>query len=71
LSPKLMEKGLGAAPHLAIPDLGSRMTEAFNLGVPALQRVPKLSRHLAPLLREIAGTQTAPEHGWLGRLLRR
>ena len=71
LSPKLMEKGLGAAPRLAIPDLGSRMIEAFNLGVPALQRVPKLSRHLAPLLREIAGTQTAPEHGWLGRLLRR
>ncbi len=70
VSLKLMEKGLGAAPDIVIPNLGAKMIEAFNLGVPALQRVPELSRHLSPLLREIAGTQTVPERSWIKRMLR-
>lgn len=67
---KLIEKGLGAAPDIVIPDLGSGMLEAFNLGVPALQRVPAFARHLAPLLREISATQTTSERSWLMRMLR-
>jgi pilus assembly protein CpaE len=70
LNLKLMEKGLGSPPDITIPDLGPAMLEAFNLGIPALQRVPALGRHLAPLLREIAGTQTAPQRSWLMRMLR-
>ena len=36
------------------------MTEAVNLGIPAVRRVPALRRHLAPLVREIAGIRTEP-----------
>ncbi len=71
LAIKLVEKALGLPPDMVIPDLGPAMLEAFNLGVPALQRVPQLARHLAPLLREIAGAQTVPERTWLMRMLRR
>jgi pilus assembly protein CpaE len=48
-------KGLGADPDLVIPDLGKGMTQAVNLGVPALHHVKRLRRHLAPIVREIAG----------------
>jgi pilus assembly protein CpaE len=51
----MIEKALGIKPDVVIPDLGRRMLEAINLGVPAVQRVPSLRRHLAPLVREIAG----------------
>lgn len=70
LPAKLVEKGLGAAPQVVVPDLGPAMIEALNLGVPAVQRVPALTRHLAPLLREIAGAEVAAERSWLKRLLR-
>lgn len=66
----LIRKGLGAAPDITIPNLGARMMESFNLGIPAVQRVPALAAHLVPLLREIAGTQTAPARSWLRRMLR-
>lgn len=70
ISLKLLEKGLGAAPDIVVPDLGPPMLEAFNLGVPALQRVPTLSKHLAPLIREISGAQITPERSWLKRMFR-
>lgn len=70
LPAKLVEKGLGAAPDVIIPDLGPAMVEALNLGVPAAQRVPALARHVAPLLREIAGAEVATERSWLKKLLR-
>jgi pilus assembly protein CpaE len=63
-------KGLGAAPDMVIPDLGSGMTQAVNLGVPALNHVSKLRRHLAPIVQEIAGINTK-SNGWLRRLLGR
>jgi pilus assembly protein CpaE len=63
-------KGLGAKPDMVIPDLGKGMTQAVNLGIPALQHVPKLRRYLAPIVREIAGVG-ADRKGWFRRLLRR
>src|SRR6188472_1993492 len=62
-------KALGAEPDMVIPDLGKRMTEAVNLGIPALKHVPKLRRHLAPIVREIAGVG-AQRKGWFRRLFR-
>lgn len=70
LTAKLLEKGLGAAPDIVIPNLGAPMLEAFNLGVPAVTRVPALGKHLAPLLREISGAKTATERSWMRRLMR-
>ena len=68
----LIEKGLGAAPDVVIPELGKRMYQAANLGIPALQRVPALRKHLASLVREIAGVRTpAPRGSLLSRILRR
>jgi pilus assembly protein CpaE len=61
-------KALGAEPDMVIPDLGKGMTEAVNLGIPALKHVSKLRRHLAPIVREIAGVG-AERKGWLRRLL--
>ncbi len=55
---------------MVIPDLGKGMTEAVNLGTPALHHVPKLRRHLAPIVREIAAVD-AEKKGWLRRLLGR
>jgi pilus assembly protein CpaE len=63
-------KGLGGRPDMVIPDLGKGMTEAVNLGTPALHHVPKLRRHLAPIVREIAAVD-AEKKGWLRRLLGR
>jgi pilus assembly protein CpaE len=64
-------KGLGGKPDMVIPDLGKGMTEAVNLGIPALQHVPKLRRHLAPIVREIAAIEDDEKKGWLRRLLGR
>ena len=63
-------KGLGAKPDMVIPDLGKGMTQAVNLGIPALQHVSGLRRHLAPIVREIAGVG-AERKGWFRRLLGR
>ena len=68
LNRKLMEKGLGAAPDIVIPELGRKMVEAVNLGVPAVRHVPALRRHLAALVREVGGVTPA---GGAGSLLRR
>jgi pilus assembly protein CpaE len=62
-------KALGAEPDMVIPDLGKGMTQAVNLGIPALKHVSKLRRHLAPIVREIAGVG-AQRKGWFRRLLR-
>ncbi|MEJ0020214.1 MAG: P-loop NTPase [Acetobacteraceae bacterium] len=68
----MIEKALGIKPDVVIPDLGKRMLEAINLGVPAVQRVPALRRHLAPLLREIAGVVGGSGgRSWLRRLFGR
>ncbi|MHC4047075.1 AAA family ATPase [Bradyrhizobium sp. 23AC] len=61
-------KALGAEPDIVVPDLGKGMTEALNLGIPALKHVRKLRRHLAPIVREISGV--AAERGsWWRRVL--
>jgi pilus assembly protein CpaE len=59
LSPQLIEKGLGGKPDVSIPDLGRKMVESVNLGIPAVKRVPALRKYLAPLVREIAGLSPA------------
>jgi len=61
-------KALGAEPDMVIPDLGKGMTEAVNLGIPALKHVSRLRRHLAPIVREITGVG-AERKGRLRRLL--
>jgi pilus assembly protein CpaE len=61
-------KALGAEPDMVIPDLGKGMTQAVNLGVPALKHVSALRRHLAPIVREITGVG-AERKGRLRRLL--
>jgi pilus assembly protein CpaE len=63
-------KGLEARPDMIIPDLGSGMTQAVNTGVPALKHVPKLRRHLAPIVQEISGVDTTRK-SWMSRLLKR
>lgn len=66
LSKQLIESGLGAKPDITIPDLGKRMLQALNIGVPARKRVPALRRYLAPLVREIAGVRmSVPRWSWL------
>lgn len=61
-------KALGAEPDMVVPDLGRKMTEAVNLGIPALKHVPGLRRHLAPIVQEITGLG-AERKGRLRRLL--
>lgn len=61
-------KALGAEPDMVIPDLGKGMTQAVNLGIPALKHVSGLRRHLAPIVREISGVGAEPK-GRLRRLL--
>ncbi|WP_461331595.1 AAA family ATPase [Bradyrhizobium elkanii] len=63
-------KALGAEPDMVIPDLGKGMTQAVNLGIPALKHVKGLRRHLAPIVREIAGVGGDKRKGRLRRLLR-
>jgi pilus assembly protein CpaE len=65
----MMAKALGAEPDMVIPDLGKGMTQAVNLGVPALKHVKALRRHLAPIVREITGVG-AQQKGLLSRLFR-
>src|SRR5262249_37530592 len=65
-----MTKALGAKPDMIIPDLGKGMTQAVNLGVPALKHVKALRRHLAPIVREITGVG-AEQKGLLTRLFRK
>jgi pilus assembly protein CpaE len=67
----LIEQGLGAMPEVTIPDLGRRMVNALNLGVPAVTQAPALHRHLAPILREVAGIRPATAPGLLARIFRR
>src|SRR4051812_13851546 len=62
-------KALGAEPDMVIPDLGKGMTQAVNLGIPALKHVSALRRHLAPIVREIAGV-SGVRKGWFRRLFR-
>jgi pilus assembly protein CpaE len=62
-----VKKGLGAAPDVIIPDLGRRMTQAVNSGVPAIKKIPALRRHLAPLVREIAGIRVERSRFFLAR----
>lgn len=62
-------KALGAEPDIIVPDLGKGMTEAVNLGIPALKHVRKLRRHLAPIVREISGIG-AERGGWWRRVLK-
>ncbi|MGY3574371.1 pilus assembly protein CpaE [Bradyrhizobium sp. USDA 4504] len=57
-------KALGAEPDMVIPDLGKGMTQAVNLGVPALKHVSGLRRHLAPIVREITGVGAKKSAGW-------
>ena len=64
-------KGLGGKPDLVIPDLGKGMTEAINLGIPALNHVPKLRAHLAPIVREVAAIADDNKGGWFRRLMGR
>lgn len=67
LSNQLIESGLGAKPDITIPDLGKKMLQALNIGVPARKRVPALRRYLAPLVREVAGVRmSVPRWSWLG-----
>jgi len=61
-------KALGAEPDMVVPDLGKGMTQAVNLGIPALKHVSGLRRHLAPIVREITGLG-AEQKGRLRRLL--
>jgi pilus assembly protein CpaE len=72
LSKELVERGLGKPPEVVVPDLGAKMLEAVNLGLPAVQRVPALRRHLQPIVREIASvnTEQAPRRKFM-RLFRR
>jgi pilus assembly protein CpaE len=68
----LIDKALGGAPDVSIPELGRGMLEAINLGVPAINRVPSLRRHLAPLVREIAGIKPpAADASWWQRMFGR
>jgi hypothetical protein len=49
---------LGVKPDVVIPDLGKRMLEAINLGIPAVRRV-----------REIAGVDASyAGRSWLRRM---
>lgn len=65
----MVRKGLEGDPDVLIPDLGRKMIETVNLGVAARRTVPALSRHLAPLVREIAGRRVGEEKtSWLRRL---
>src|SRR4051812_40865686 len=63
-------KALGSEPDMVIPDLGKGMTQAVNLGIPALKHVSALRRHLAPIVREIAGVGAQRKKGWFRRLFR-
>jgi pilus assembly protein CpaE len=71
LSRAMITKGLGGPPDIVIPDLGKRMTEAVNMGIPAVRRIPALRQHLAPVVREISGIRTGQSRPWFLRLFGR
>jgi len=64
-------RGLQFKPEILIPDLGRRMVEAVNHGIPAVHQLPALRRALAPLVREIAGIETSKSYSifrkWFGK----
>ena len=55
LKTEMVTEGLGAAPDVIIPDLPKPLSQAANLGQPALRSCPALRRALAPLTQEISG----------------
>jgi pilus assembly protein CpaE len=63
-------KAMGGKPDIVIPDLGKGMTQAVNLGIPALRHVPRLRRCLAPIVREVAAVGDERK-GWLRRMFGR
>jgi pilus assembly protein CpaE len=63
-------KALGGNPDMVIPDLGKGMTEAVNLGIPALKHVRRLRRHLAPIVREITAVGD-DRKGWFRKMFGR
>ena len=67
LPASLVKEGLGLAPEVTIPDLGVRMVQSINLGVPAVRRVPVLRRHLAPIVREVAGIRSTAKRGLVAK----
>ena len=71
LSPALIREGLGMAPDVTIPDLGKGMVQASNLGVAAVKRMPTLRKHLAPIVREVAGIRSHRVRGILSRVFAR
>ena len=72
LDAAMVQRALGVKPDVVIPDLGKRMLEAINLGVPAVQRVPALRRYLAQLVREVAGVDGSTSgRSWLRRMFGR
>ncbi|HBK08968.1 MAG TPA: pilus assembly protein CpaE [Acetobacteraceae bacterium] len=72
LSSTMLEKALGSPSRVSVPELGRRMPEAVNLGIPAIRRVPDLRKHLAPLIQEIAAIHgIKSSESWIRRLLRK
>jgi pilus assembly protein CpaE len=63
-------KALAGQPEMVIPDLGKGMTQAVNLGIPALRHVRRLRRYLAPIVREITAVGDERK-GWLSRMFGR
>ena len=59
-----------APTDMVIPDLGNGMTQAVNLGIPALKHVRGLKKHLVPIVREITGVG-AEKKGLMRRLFGR
>ena len=62
-------RGLESAPDILIPDLGRKMVEAVNRGIPACNNLPALRNGLAPLVREISGIETEEATSFFWRLL--
>jgi pilus assembly protein CpaE len=63
-------KALGGKPDMIIPDLGKGMTQAVNLGIPAIRHVRKLRRYLAPIVREVAAVGSERK-SWFKKVLGR
>lgn len=69
---EMVEQALEAPVHVMVPQLGRKMLESVNLGIPSVQRVPELRRHFAPAVRELAALEAGSRHrSWLGRILDR
>ena len=70
LAAATVQKAFDGPVHMKIPELGKRMAESINLGVPAIRRVPELKKHMAPLIQEIAVLNRGkPSGSWLRRIL--